>query len=105
MSARPIKCCGMGTYDCQVPMPLGGRLQGIDYCIADLVAALNAANISTVASCCGHDKVEANIMLEYGRVLIIKNPTRPWEAQEMSDPMILDSTEAKVPQPPGEKMK
>lgn len=29
---KPVKCCPMGSYDCQVPMPLSGRLQSIDYC-------------------------------------------------------------------------
>jgi hypothetical protein len=30
-------------------MPIRGRVQSIDLCIADIVAALNAANIVTVA--------------------------------------------------------
>ncbi len=68
---RPEKCCGMGTYKCQVPMPIKGRRQDIDYCIADIVAALNAANIITVASCCGHSKADGNIILEDDRILII----------------------------------
>jgi len=55
-------------------MSIKGRVRGIDYCIADLVAALNAANIITVASCCGHgDESKANILLEDGRMLLIKN--------------------------------
>ena len=64
---KPDKCCAMGSYECQVPMPLNGRRQGIDICIADLVAALNAANIKTVASCCGHGEPPATISLEDGR--------------------------------------
>ena len=59
----------MGTYMCQVPMPIRGRIQGIDYCIADLVAALNAANIVTVGSCCGHGQMPGIISLEDGREL------------------------------------
>ena len=54
-------------------MPIKGRVRGIDYCIADIVAALNAANIITVASCCGHKKIDGIISLEDGRELIIKN--------------------------------
>lgn len=53
-------------------MPIKGRSQDIDFCIADIVAALNAANIITIASCCGHKKFDGNIILEDGRELIIK---------------------------------
>ena len=70
------KCCEMGTYKHQIPMPIRGRRQDIDYCIADLVAALNAANILTVASCCGHGKQPALIMLDDGRVITIHNVKR-----------------------------
>lgn len=67
-----LKCTGMGTYTCQVPMPIGGRLVSVDACIADLVAALNAANIRTLASCGGHgNESVANIALEDGRMLHI----------------------------------
>jgi hypothetical protein len=68
----PEKCCGCGTYKCQVPMPINGRIQGIDICIADIVAALNAANITTVASCCGHGWRNGIISLEDGRELVVK---------------------------------
>jgi hypothetical protein len=76
MMKKPDKCCGFGTFDCTVPMAINGRVRGIDYCIADIVAALNAANIPTVASCCGHGqghavKVPARIDLEDGRSLQI----------------------------------
>lgn len=76
---RPTKCCPMGTYGCQVPMPLNGRLQSIDYCIADVVASLNANNIRTKASCCGHGEQPGSILLEDGREITIPNPVRPWE--------------------------
>jgi len=71
---KPKKCTLMGNYKCQIPMPINGRVQGIDYCIADIVAALNAANIKTVMSCCGHGN-DANsiIILEDGREFVIKN--------------------------------
>ena len=76
MRPKPNQCSRMGTYECQVPMPLAGRLQGIDYCIADIVAALNAANITTVASCCGHGNESiAVISLEDGRHLSISGHT------------------------------
>ena len=70
------KCCDIGTYDHQVPMPIKGRRQEIDYCIADIVAALNAANIITIASCCGHGKMNASIMLDDEREITIKNPKK-----------------------------
>ena len=76
---KPTKCCAFGSYDCQVPMPLNGRRQDIDYCIADIVTALNAANITTVASCCGHGEMEADIRLDDGRIITIQNAVRPWE--------------------------
>ena len=68
-----MRCCKIGEYMCQVPMPIRGRTRFIDYCIADIVSALNAANIVTVASCCGHDKIDAEILLEDGREIWIKN--------------------------------
>jgi hypothetical protein len=71
MMKKPDKCCGMGSYEHQVPMPLSGRRRGIDLCIADIVAALNAANIETVASCCGHGILNGNVVLVDGRVLVI----------------------------------
>jgi len=69
---KPDKCCDVGTYECQIPMPISGRRQDIDFCIADIVAALNAANITTVASCCGHGKMHAIISLEDGRELFME---------------------------------
>ena len=71
MISKPDKCCAPGEYACQVPMPLKGRINYIDLCIADIVAALNAANIQTEASCCGHRKWHGSIMLADGREIII----------------------------------
>lgn len=79
---KPKKCCASGTYECQVPMPIKRRIEYIDYCIADIVAALNAANIITVASCCGHSEHDGIISLDDGREIIIKNGVRPWEIQK-----------------------
>ena len=74
---KPIKCCKMGTYDCQIPMPINGRRQDIDFCIADIVAALNAANIKTVASCCGHAEDIGVISLEDGREIKVFDFDKP----------------------------
>jgi len=68
----PKECCDFGEYRCQIPMPIRGRVEYIDYCIADIVAALNAANIETLASCCGHNKIDGNICLADGREITIK---------------------------------
>ena len=54
-------------------MPLGGRVQCIDFCIHHIVAALNAGGIRTVASCCGHEEMPGRIDLEDGRTLAIAN--------------------------------
>ena len=69
---KPENCCEVGTYRCQIPMAINGRRVDIDFCIADIVAALNAANIRTVSSCCGHRKCAGSIVLEDGRELIVE---------------------------------
>jgi hypothetical protein len=68
---KPKNCCAIGDYSHQVPMSINGRRQDIDLCIADIVAALNAANIPTVASCCGHGQMDASITLADGREILI----------------------------------
>jgi len=77
MMKRPKNCCEIGSYECQVPMAINGRRVDIDFCIADIVAALNAANIVTVASCCGHDEQKASIVLKDGRILWMTDATLP----------------------------
>ena len=62
---------GKKTYKNQISMPINGRVRCIDRCIHQIVAALNAGGIGTVASCCGHEEMNGNIILEDGRVLII----------------------------------
>ena len=67
-------CDGPGsalTYRNQMLMPLNGRVQCIDWCIGHVVAALNAANIRTTASCCGHKLFPGRIDLKDGRVLAV----------------------------------
>ena len=70
---KKLDCCELGTYECQIPMPINGRLRYIDYCIADIVGSLNSNNIVTEASCCGHGKMDGSIILQDGREIIIKN--------------------------------
>lgn len=72
------KKCGCGpcgseeNYKAQVCMPINGKVQCIDKCIHQIVAALNAAGVETVASCCGHGEKDGRIDLKDGRILIIK---------------------------------
>jgi len=47
------------------------RVKPIDSCIAPIVEALNAAGVSTVASCCGHGKRPGVIVLRDGREIVI----------------------------------
>lgn len=63
---------GFGTFENQVPMAIKRRVEFIDPCIAHIVAALNAANIVTTASCCGHGRIDGRIDLEDGRILTIQ---------------------------------
>ena len=66
-------------------MPLNGRVRCIDWCIHRMVAALNAAGIRTVASCCGHREMPGRIDLEDGRVLAIleeEDAQRLWQERE-----------------------
>ncbi len=59
-------------------------VQCIDFCIYQIVAALNAGDIQTIASCCGHEKTHGRIDLENGRTLIIANDADQvvWHALE-----------------------
>ena len=52
-----------------------------DPCIADVVAALNAAGIETVASCCGHrSPVPGCISLADGRWFVLLPSYESWQA-------------------------
>lgn len=73
---KPNKCCECGSYKCTIPMPIKRRVEHIDFCIADIVAALNAANIITEGSCCGHNKFDGDIRLK-GDDRVIKILTHP----------------------------
>jgi hypothetical protein len=75
------ECGGEKLYANQHIMPLSGRVRSIDPCIAQLVAALNAGGVETVACCCGHNKYDGRIDLADGRALIIKPPGEPYETK------------------------
>jgi hypothetical protein len=72
MIKKPKSCCKCGSYKCVVPMPINKRIAYIDLCIADIVASLNASNLTTEASCCGHGKMDGNILLSDGRWITIE---------------------------------
>ena len=70
------KCDGPGgveTYEHQACLPIQGRVRCIDWCIHQIVAALNAGGIETVVSCCGHRRQPGRIDLADGRVLVIES--------------------------------
>lgn len=57
-----------------------------DPCISELVTALNAAGLKTVASCCGHGGNDASIALEDGRWLVITDePPVAYEFRSTND--------------------
>ena len=87
MSGPCERCDGPGgpkTYANQACMPIGGKVQCIDWCIHQIVAALNAGGVRTVASCCGHGRMPGRIDLEDGRALVIaENPDQlVWQEGE-----------------------
>jgi hypothetical protein len=65
---------------------------GVDSCIASVVKALNAAGISTIASCCGHGKCPGNIVLGDGRELIIAPEFETGRAVDRAFPPIFGET-------------
>ncbi len=71
MIKKPSKCCACGSYEHTVPMAINGRVRAIDYCIALIVAALNAGGIKTIASCCGHGKLPPTIIMEDDTWLVV----------------------------------
>jgi len=48
------------------------KVAAIDHCIAPIVEALQNAGIDMRGSCCGHGKSNGTILLQDGRVLVIK---------------------------------
>jgi hypothetical protein len=67
------ECGGVKTYANQVSMPMNGKVICIDYCIHQIVAALNAGGVSTLACCCGHGTKDGRIDLHDGRTLFIRS--------------------------------
>ena len=83
-NSSSCQCCefppGEETLRNRICMTFSGRVQGIDFCIHKIVAALNSVGIRTVASCCGHGKMKGNIVLEDGRALIVQQQPESTDA-------------------------
>lgn len=60
--------CSHGTT---VVVEIGGVPRDVDSCIAPLVRALNAAGMTTVASCCGHGHRPGTIALAGGYEIVL----------------------------------
>jgi hypothetical protein len=67
---------GQKTYANQACLPLNGRVVCVDWCIHQIVAALNAGGVRTTACCCGHGRMPGRIDLEDGRILTISSPNK-----------------------------
>jgi len=68
------KCCDFGEFKCDVQIIscTTGLNIYVDRCIADIITALNRHGIKTIASCCGHGKIDGSIILEDGRHIRIE---------------------------------
>jgi len=77
---RPCVMCGRKTVRVFVTIPADlshtGKerlaMKRIDACIAPIVLALEMSGIHMRGSCCGHGKEDGGIVLQDGRVLVIK---------------------------------
>ena len=79
-SDRPCATCGRKTVRVFVTIPADLShtkkaymgMKRIDACIAPIVLALEMSGIHMRGSCCGHGKEDGGIVLQDGRVLVIK---------------------------------
>ena len=72
--------CKWGTEMILMLPKASGILEpvGIDGCIASIVEALNKDGVRTIASCCGHEKIDGSIILADGRELLVRDdPYKP----------------------------
>lgn len=65
-----LKPCG-ACREKQVATRVGELMAAVDYCIAPLVAALNAGGVATTQSCCGHRQSHGRVLLRDGRELTV----------------------------------
>lgn len=64
-------CTEFNQEVCKVPTLINGVEKELDFCIEDIVLALNKGGIKTTSSCCGHDRKTGYIYLQDGRELKI----------------------------------
>lgn len=64
MMKKPSRCCSCGSYSHCILITVGNKVAFCDYCVAPFVVALNAGGIRTLASCCGHGKIDMSIIVE-----------------------------------------
>jgi len=64
MIQKPSECCDGGTYEHCIPMSVHREVVWIDFCVAHLVATLEAGGLRPIASCCGHGKMPPSVLLE-----------------------------------------
>ncbi len=84
MLPKPKKHCACGSYEHVVPMACRNhRVEYVDYCVAQVVAALNAANVPTTWSCCGHGETDGVVALDDGRYLVIMKDRKRFEEWEL----------------------
>lgn len=94
--------------DCQTGFALNGKETcvlcgkrpgeaGIDACLIPIIHALNAAGITTVASCCGHGRRPGNIMLEDGRELMVFRNYKTSRAADKLFPTPISGKEQRRP--------
>ena len=77
---KPKKHCQVGNYEHQIPMAINGRVRGIDFCVADIVASLNTSvQTETAMSCCGHGKLLPTIILADGRYIAVFKNKKEYE--------------------------
>jgi hypothetical protein len=64
MLKKPQKCCDFGTNEHCVPLSVHNKVVYVDYCVARLVAALEAGGMNPIASCCGHGIQPPTVLLD-----------------------------------------
>jgi len=99
---KPTEHCDCGSYAHVVPCPVrSNRVEFIDFCVLDLVAALNAASIRTTWSCCGHGVQPGAVALADGRYLTITDSREGFEKANTAG--ILEKKEAPKKKEPTEE--
>lgn len=70
----PDNCCEVGTFECQVTIPLPDNIDpekqnrsiSCDKCIVDVMQHLWSRGIQTLGCCCGHGKENPGVIIANG---------------------------------------